>query len=206
MDGIITELIKVGKDYFGESFSFHQSKNLFIATSNYISYAINNRKNDAQKVSVIKWFDDLWLSIEVKFIPKVSKKRIIPNIFFSLSVFQGEISDEKKLQLFRAEWDNYDEQSDKHPQPHWHIFTQREEFISEDFNEEIERETNLFNEFLESDRNKRINTDRFHFAMNGQWSDNKTDVHSILVESDLANWFRGLLNHLKKELEYVKEK
>lgn len=206
MDRIIAELKKVGKDYFGNSFHFKQNVNLFIAKSDFMSFAINSKKNDAQKVSVINWFDDLWLFIEVKYVPKISKKRIIPNISFSLSVFQGEITEERKMQLFRAEWDNYDEPNDKHPQPHWHIYTKKEELTAEDFNDEIEQKINPFNEFLESDRNKIINTDRFHFAMNGQWSDDKTDVHSISVESDLINWFRGLLNHLKKELEYVKEK
>ena len=42
--------------------------------------------------------------------------------------------------------------------------------------------------------------------MNGEWSDNKTDTHSISVKSDLTNWFKGLLNHLTKELKYVKDK
>ncbi len=206
MDKIIAELIKVGRDYFGESFSFYQKQNIFFATSNNMSSAINNRKNEANQVNAINWFEYLWLYIEIKFTPKVDKKQIIPNIFFSLSVFQGEISDDRKLQLFRAEWDNYDELSDKHPQPHWHIYIQKEALIADNFEEEIEEGSNQFNEFLESEGNKILNVDRFHFAMNGQWSENKTDVHSISVESDLINWFRGLLNHLKKELEYVKMK
>ena len=206
MDKIITELIKIGKDYFDNSFHFKQVSNSFVAKSNFMSFAINNKKNDAQKVNVINWFDDLWFYIEIKYIPKIDKKEIIPNIFFSLSVFQGEISDEKKVQLFRAEWDNYDEPNNEHPQPHWHIYTQKEDLTAENFEEEIQQETNPFNEFLESDRNKIINTDIFHFAMNGQWSENKSDVHSISIESDLTNWFRGLLNHLKKELKYVKMK
>lgn len=206
MNNIITELVRVGKDYFGNSFHFYQSAYLFIAKSASMSSAINNRKNDAQKINAINWFDDLWLFIEIKFIPKVSKKRNIPNIFFSLSVFQGEISDEKKLQLFRAEWDNYDESNDKHPQPHWHIYSKKDYVIAENFIDEIEQVANPFNKFIEDGRNKVLNTDRFHFAMNGQWADNKTDVHSISVHSDLINWFKGLLNHLKKELEYVKEK
>lgn len=42
--------------------------------------------------------------------------------------------------------------------------------------------------------------------MNGQWSYNNTDVHSISVVSDLTNWFAGILNHIKKELEYLKVK
>jgi hypothetical protein len=206
MDKIILELTKIGKDYFGRSFSFHQNMNVFVAKSDNMSFAINNWKSDALQVNVINWFDDLWLYIEIKFIPKIDRKIIIPNIIFTLSVFQGQASDDRKLQHFRAEWDNYDEQSDKHAQPHWHIYSQKEIFSSEDFNKEVESEENLFNEYIEDNANKIINTDRFHFAMNGQWSENKSDVHSVSIESDLINWFRGLLNHLKKELEYVKEK
>lgn len=206
MDKIITELKKIGKDYFDNSFNFKQVSNSFVAKSDFMSFAINNKKNDPQKVNVINWFDDLWFYIEIKYVPKIDKKEIIPNIIFSSSVFQGEMSDKRKLQLFRAEWDNYDEPSDKHPQPHWHIYTQREEIIEENFEEQIRGEKNPFNEYLESNGNKIVNTDRFHFAMNGQWSENKSDVHSISIESDLTNWFRGLLNHLKKELEYVKRK
>ena len=206
MNKIIKELTKVGKDYFDNSFHFHQIANSFIAKSDFMSSAVNNKKNDAQKVNVLNLFDDLWFYIEVRYIYKNGKKKIIPNIFFSLSVFQGEKSDEKKVQLFRAEWDNYDEPNDKHPQPHWHVYTKKEDAITEDFEEKIRKEKDTFNDFLESGKNKIINTDRFHFAMNGQWSDNKPDVHSVSVESDLINWFRGLLNHLKKELQYAKMK
>jgi hypothetical protein len=199
-------LIKIGKDYFDNSFHFKQVYNSFIAKSNNMSNAINNKKNDSQKVNVIKWSDNLWIYIEIKYVPKIDKEKSIPNIIFTLSAFHGEMSDEKKLQLFRAVWDNYDGPNDKHPQPHWHIYSQIEEESEENFEEQLSKEKNPFNKYLESNSNKIINTDRFHFAMNGQWSENKSDVHSISKESDLINWFRGLLNHLKKELEYVKMK
>ncbi len=205
MNKIITKLEKIGGDYFGNSFHFKQISNMFVAKSDTVSYAINHKKNYAHEVKVIKWFDDLWCYIEIKYIPKIDKKKIVPGIFFSLSVFQGAMSDEKKLQLFRAEWDNFEEPDDKHPQPHWHIYTQKEK-TEKNFEEQLREKKNPFNEYLESNGNKIVNTDRFHFAMNGQWSENKPDVHSISTESDLTNWFRGLLNHLKKELEYVKMK
>ena len=208
MDNIIAELTKTGRDYFGRAFYFNFKKevNLFLAKSNYMSSAINNRKNYAEKVNVINWFDDLWAYIEIKFIPKIWEKGTIPNIFFSLSVFQGQATDAKKVQFFRAEWDNYDEPSNKHPQPHWHLYSQKDFLMQEDFNEVVKSEENPFNQFNQDIRYKIINADRFHFAMNGQWADNKTDFHTISVESDLINWFKGLLNHLKKELEFVKEK
>lgn len=199
-----SELEKIGKDYFGNSFYFKKDSYSFVAKSDNMSCAINKKKNDSKEVNVIKWFDDIWIYIEIKFVPKLNKKNSIPNIFFTLPVFQGEMSDNKKIQLFRAEWDNYDDLNEEHPQPHWHIYTHREE-LEETFNLQLNEEENSFNEYL-FECNKIINIDRFHFAMNGQWSENKSDVHSISTESDLVNWFRGLLNHLKKELEYVKMK
>jgi hypothetical protein len=48
--------------------------------------------------------------------------------------------------------------------------------------------------------------EKFHFAMNGQWSLNNSDVHKISTETELTNWFAGILNHIKKELEYLKVK
>lgn len=40
--------------------------------------------------------------------------------------------------------------------------------------------------------------EKFHFAMNGQWSINNSDVHIISTESELTNWFAGILNHIKR--------
>lgn len=209
MNKIITDLENIGKDYFSNSFHFKQSKNLYIAKNNDMSYAINSRKHDSQKVNVINFFEDIWFYIEIKFIPKIDFKKIIPNICFSSSVFQGERTDEKKVQLFRAEWDNYDNFNDKHPQPHWHIYPHKyscevyetfEEFI--DLGNSDPNFSDLINK--KEINNNIIELNKFHFAMNGQWSDNKLDVHTISIENDLINWFKGLLNHLKKELEYLK--
>ena len=202
MDKIIKSVDRIGKDYLDKSFSFHRGTNKFVAKSADMSKAVNSRKIEAEQVNVIKFFDDIWLYIEIKYLPRTDKKKKVPNIFFSLSVFQGDSYDDKKIQLFRAEWDNYDEPSDKHPQPHWHIYTKKEE-RKKDFKDEIE-ESSSFETFLE-DKNT-LNINKFHFAMNAQWSEKKPDVHSVLVENDLINWFEGLLNHLKQELEYVKKK
>lgn len=212
MDNIIGELAKVGKNYYGYSFSFKKEANLFIAKSDNMSSAINNKKNDAEKVSVIKWFDDLWAYIEIKFTPKVGIKTVIPNIFFSLSVFQGSITDPIKTQLFRAEWDNFPEQEKPHSQPHWHVFPHKYSAnIHKSFEDflDLGKNDNDFNSFLGDKTNvdsEIIKINRVHFAMNGQWSDNKNDIHTLSDKRDLINWFKGLLNHLKRQLEYVKEK
>ncbi|MDL1971475.1 MAG: hypothetical protein LWW94_11050 [Candidatus Desulfofervidaceae bacterium] len=214
MNNLIEKLNKIGQDYFFESeFRLIQKSSIsFVINGNYISTAVNNYNNESHKVNVLKWFDDFWIYIEIKFIPKphAKRKKQLPNIFFTLSVFQGSESDDVKTQLFRAEWDNYEDLSDIHPQPHWHIFPYKYSHqIHNDFEEFISltKEDNDFNSLL---NNKRvyeiIDLKKFHFAMNGQWSENKTDVHKIQIEENLLNWFNGVLNHIKKELEYVNEK
>ena len=205
MEKTINNLNKIGKNYFGESFSFIPKNILFYSSSNNQSNAINIRKNDKIPVKVINWFDDIWVYIEIKFVPN-PKKSFFPNTYFSMSVFQGNIDDDEKTQLFRAEWDNYPDKN-FHSQPHWHIYPHKykmkvhQDF--EDFLELSEKDKDFFS-FKESDKDL-IEINKFHFAMNGQWSEKKSDIHTINEMSDLTSWFSGLLNHLKIELKNLKE-
>ena len=169
-----------------------------------MSSAINLRKNDSQSVNVSNWFDDFWLYIELKLIPStVTAKKIVHNIFFSLSVFQGKADDRNKIQLFRADWDNYEIPSNKHPQPHWHFYTRKDiEDFKKTFTELLDSTDDNFRDYIKSDK-EIIDIERFHFAMNGQWSINKSDVHRIDSEDELTNWYAGILNHVKKEIKYL---
>ncbi len=206
MDATINNLIKIGKNYFGDSFSFIQKSNIFYSSSNNLSKAINIRKNEELPVNVINWFDDIWLYITIKFIPNLDKNAF-PYTFFSLSVFQGDANDKIKTQLFRAEWDNYPENNNSHSQPHWHIYPHKYKMkVHQDFEEfiELSEKDEDFNSFKNNDIDL-VEINRFHFAMNGQWSQNKSDINTINEMSDLTNWFNGLLNHLKIELNYLKE-
>ncbi|MHA1337873.1 MAG: hypothetical protein ACTSPW_19385 [Promethearchaeota archaeon] len=209
MNDIILELNKIGQNYFHESKFKLKQKNFTTWIIEGNSSAVNYHKNVAHEVKVLKWFDDVWIYIEISFVSKQRKRRKrkkqLPNIFFTLSVFQGKDNDNTKIQLFRAEWDNYEDLSDKHPQPHWHIYPFHK--YVEDFIELIKEDEEDFNSFLKKENFPEIiDLKRFHFAMNGQWSENKPDVHKINMEDDLLNWFAGVLNHIKKQLEYVKEK
>jgi len=206
MDKIIAKLNRIGKDYIDDTFSLHRrDPYTFIINGNTISPAINQKKNENKVVNVVNWFDDFWLYVEIRFVLNGRKKRqSIPNIFFTLSAFQGNTSVESKVQLFRAEWDNYEDLSDKHPQPHWHIYTQREIVETpKSFAEIIDAADENFEDYIEKD-NQIVNIDKFHFAMNGQWSNKNSDVHKIETGTDLTNWFEGVLNHMKMELEYIK--
>lgn len=205
MEKTIKELRKIGKIHISDSFNLHRTRSLLYSiTGNYISKALNIKKNDSELVNVLKWFDDFWIYIEIRFVPK-KKKNEIPNIFFSLSIFHGLVEDENKLQLFRAEWDNYDKISYRHPQPHWHIYTDNDRIaFDKTFEEELEtEEENPFLDYI-AGKGDKIGLNKFHFAMNGQWSEKKTDIHKIVDSNDLVNWFLGLLMHIKDELKYLK--
>lgn len=207
MNKIILKLNRIGQEYFHESTFTFRHKMLYTWIIQGNSNAVNYYKSGAREVKILKWFDDFWIYIEISFIPKqgTRRKQQLPNIFFTLSVFQGKDYDNIKIQLFRADWDNYEELSYKHPQPHWHIYTFRK--YVEDFIELIKEDEEDFNSFLQNKKFPEIiNLKRIHFAMNGQWSEKKLDVHKISVENDLLHWFSGVLNHIKKQLEYVNEK
>lgn len=206
MHKTISNLIKIGRIYFGESFSFIQKSNIFYTSSNNQSCALNIRKNDKAPIKVINWFDDIWVYIEIKFVPDL-KKRAFPYTYFSLSVFQGNIDDNDKTQLFRAEWDNYPDSEKSHSQPHWHIYPHKYKMKVHQNFEDFLKHSEKDDDFHSYKKNEKdlVDINKFHFAMNGQWSKNKSDIHSISERSDLTNWFNGLLNHLKIELEYVKE-
>jgi len=206
MEKTIKNLIKIGRNYFGESFSLIPKKNIFYSSSNNPSKAINIRKNDKIPVNVVNWFDDIWVYIEIKFVPNL-KKRAFPNTFFSLSIFQGDKNDNEKTQLFRAEWDNYPDNKNSHSQPHWHIYPHKYNMkVYKDFEDflKLSEKDKDFLSFKKSDKDL-IEINKFHFAMNGQWSEKKSDIHTISEMSDLTSWFSGLLNHLKIELKELKE-
>ena len=181
--------------------------NVFLSSNNNPSEAINVRKNTKLPIKVINWFDDIWIYIEIKFIPN-TQNILFPNTFFSLSVFQGTVDDNEKTQLFRAEWDNYLKKDNIHSQPHWHIYPHKYETKTHQDFEDFIKYTEKDDDFLSYKNNDKhlVEINKFHFAMNGQWSQNMSDIHSITEMNDLTNWFSGLLNHIKRELEYIKEK
>lgn len=198
---VIKEIIKSCRGYFLQSsFSLRKKDhNRFVIDGNYLAPAIDNYNNNRYPVKVLKWFADFWVYLEVEF---ARSETTMLNSFISLSVFQGDSSDQTKSQLFRAEWDNFDN-DDIHPQPHWHVcydFLFRKAFDKFD---EFIRETGGFEDEISKQKSKCIDLNRIHFAMNGQWSTNEGHFHKISDENTIKYWFHGLLGHIKSELEYV---
>jgi hypothetical protein len=195
--------------------SVHDTFNLSSSNSNYTlrryvidgtSYAVNRFDIPQEIVKVLNWFNDFWLflSIEIKFVvekKKVGKKtETETNIRISLSVFQGKDDDKEKYQLFRAEWDDYNNPNEQHAQPHWHITSnQTMENVFRRYADTFDKHD--FIHLLENEKQNVFDVRKIHFAMNGDWYNNKTHIHRLEDEQQVANWLQGLLAHLRRELE-----
>lgn len=167
------------------------------------SIAVNRFDVPQQSVYVLKWFNDIWIYLEIKFRAeqkKINKKTSVQkNINISLSIYQGEDSDRQKYQLFRAEWDDFN-QDEKHAQPHWHITSSQaleSSFIK--YADDFEKQD--FIELLISEKQKVCEVRNLHFAMSGNWQDSLAHINRIESEKQLVSWLLGLLSHIRTELE-----
>ena len=195
-NNLIEEINRTCRIFFVDStFILHpNSVNRFKISGSNSSKAINNNKNSREEINVIKWFDNFWAYLDIRFENN--------NTFISLSIFQGEENDIVKNQLFRAEWDDYNSFDERHPQPHWHITSNQA--IENTFKEYAEIDENDgFVATLNEEKSKIIDVNKIHFAMNGNWANNENHIHSISDNDKIINWFQGLFSHLKEELKYV---
>jgi hypothetical protein len=181
-----------GRNLLSDSF-FLSRKSTSHYVINGVSSAINRRKNNGEEIKVFKWFEPFWLYMEIIFLGK--------STFISISIFQGEDLDKEKHQLFRAEWDDYDDDSNQvHSQPHWHITS--DFAVAKNFEDMIKNEPSDTFEFFQEARKKIIDIKKIHFAMNGNWSNQESHIHKINNEEEIALWFTGLIIHIKGQLEY----
>lgn len=205
---LIEEIEKACSIHFLESkFKFSKSSFFkFILKGDYLTYAVNHIRNSKSQVCVLHWFEDFWIYIDVSLI---KKKEDFTETSISISIFQGDANDSIKTQLFRAEWDNY-ENNKVHPQPHWHIYPFKYDIKTY---EDFEAYNNLIEEsnkegFESSIKNNKTNNiidvRDFHFAMNGQWAENKNHIHKITNDSNIISWISGVLGHIKEQLTFVK--
>lgn len=194
----IEEINNSCKAFFLEStFFLHLSKaNRFELKGNNISKALNNYKNYGEEVSILKWFDDYWVYLEIRFEEK--------NSFITISIFQGDVDDNIKNQLFRAEWDDFNNPDEKHPQPHWHITAnQAMEKSFENFLEE-EEEVGFVADLYKEQKSKIIDVNKIHFPMNGNWMNDGGHIHLINNHEKMVKWFQGFFSTMREQLEYVK--
>lgn len=181
---------------------FKGHHNIFLFRIEGSSTALN--RYDSEPVKVLKWFGKYWLFIEVKFIIERSKQgqKLITTIHtnISVSIYEGEDSDEIKTQLFRAEWDDFNNPNELHSQPHWHITSsQAVEKTFEEYSNHFDNGD--FISLLEDQRSKLFDVKKIHFAMNGNWQYDQTHIHTIRSSEQVSKWLKGLLIHIRVELE-----
>ena len=164
----------------------------------------------ASEVDVYNWFGCYYLYVEVKFIfeQKVPYRKKLPKVVVSqcsISISVFKLLNEKFVQLFRAEWDDFDDNQSSHPQPHWHITSDIS--VANTF-DEYAREfgEDGFMNILNSEKEQISSLNKFHFTMKGKWDEDMTHTMSIESSEQVSNWFAGLLKSIKTELEYIDKK
>lgn len=202
LDKLVLELNSISGIYFDGFFNIKEERR----TSRVIAYrnegtslALNRFDLPYEKVKVLKWFDDYWIFLEIKGISNITET-IENYINISLCVFQGKALDEDKYQLFRAEWDDFNNPNEIHSQPHWHITSSQaleKTFVSY----AIDLEKKDFIDLLESEKQRIFDVKKIHFAMNGNWSKSETNIHKIDSEEKVIKWWFGILNHIRMELD-----
>ncbi|OFX17802.1 MAG: hypothetical protein A2033_18530 [Bacteroidetes bacterium GWA2_31_9] len=228
MNKIVEDIKNACYDLFdGKLFFSSLNKEInraFVISGNDLSPALNNHNGFYEDINTLKWFNNFWIYIAINFKPimidsKFSKdfnkkkyyeiydsnylkiKNQYYNVIVSISVFQGGYEANEKKQLFRAEWDNFDNNK-IHPQPHWHVYPEENQ-ISE-VNEIIDFDIEEKDDFLEDVSLQKIDFKRIHFAMNGQWAQNGEHIHKINDSKIIVNWLVGTLRHIKEQLEMTK--
>lgn len=198
---IAREISDKAKGYFQNStFSLIRQGLQYKSTSNHLSNAVSR---EAESIKVVKWFDDFWLYVNIKYDKDPEKKEDF-QVYFSLMLFIGKESDQKKIPLFRAEWDNY-EDNEYHPQPHWHFYVDSEKQVMiQNFTDMLSGDsTPGFMEYIQEETSPKMDLNKFHFAMNALWHNNNGHIHKIDNNNDFVQWFVGLLGHIKYQLEYI---
>lgn len=228
MKKIIEDIKTACSDIFSEKLIFTSlsgKERSYIISGSDLSFATNNHNGTYNQISVLKWFDDFWIYMEFNFkqIPVESKfskgfdkikyyellngnflkiNNEYYNLIVSLSIFQGGYTKEEKIQLFRAEWDNY-EDNKSHPQPHWHFYTEDNKLSETTNDSKFVLDDNI--DFLNEIAPKKFDLKRMHFAMNGQWAQNGHHIHKINNPTIVVNWISGLLRHIKEQLEKTRK-
>jgi hypothetical protein len=192
--------------FLNSTFKFNRnSLTKYVLKGDFLTQAINHIRNDKAQVSVLHWFEDFWIYIEMIII---KEKENFTHTSISISIFQGAADDNVKNQLFRAEWDNY-ENNTVHPQPHWHVYPFKYDVKTyEDFEayNELINESNIGFEasIINKKASKIIDISDFHFAMNGQWVEHSNHIHRITEDNAIVLWLTGVLTHIKDQLSFIK--
>lgn len=204
---LIDSISRSFRDYFENGLKFIFKDGAYVVEGTQTT--INRFEEPNEAVKAKKWFDDIWFYIKIRFVwCDEAKKIIYPTI--SISFFL-ETAPNCLDQLFRAEWDSYENSSGpQHPQPHWHITSNLAvEKSLEDLrgnDDEVDDPCCIFADLVKEEKKKLLKIHTMHFAMAGQWhetGDYKNDMHDA---NSIINWMKFLFTHVKTEIGYMKKK
>lgn len=198
----IDEIKLVLDEFFPERVSFSNKAGLTYILDG--SSDALNRFDEHEIVRVHPLFDDFWIHINLTFRREEKWKRTSSfQPFMSVSFFYGKADDPEKTQLFRAEWDSY-QNGNVHPQPHWHITSNQSiERTFKDIADSISDEGDIFIDMLKEEKRVGLNIEKMHFAMSGKWTTDGNLVQDMDSPETLALWLKNLIYHVKDELKYI---
>ncbi len=133
----------------------------------------------------------------------------------SVVVFQGTLASAPKNPVLRAEWDALENGTDKHAQPHWHVYPAaalvpvvlRVEHMTSDG--EFESLEEPLDELVPTSTPSAFEDEglpRMHLAMAAQWHLDAGHAPSEKPDPEhIAYWLAGCIRYTHEQLQYVAE-
>jgi hypothetical protein len=150
--------------------------------------------------------DLFWLGSSLVFEEKLGRYNLKS---VSLIIFKGDVIDQKKIPLLRAEWDII-EAGVLHAQPHWHIYPR---FLRESQNPDVDAQDQL--EPIEFSAEAQLNdteldqdwptSANFHYAMASTWQANGIDAQQEKLNDldSLIRWIYGCVSYSRQQLDWL---
>jgi hypothetical protein len=145
-----------------------------------------------------------WFAVALRFGPALGRFQLK---HVSVLIFEGLASDPNKAPLVRAEWDETDI-TGPHAQPHWHVYpsalTRLEPASFEDVAEApASLDETALDETAEESQRRRLEGERFHYAMSATWHLDGGGHQSRLSEDELLRWLPGCILYSQGQLAYL---
>lgn len=149
--------------------------------------------------------DRYWLGVSFFFDWSKDKPNKLELKAISLKIFAGTALDVRKTLLFRAEWDNYDDNN--HAQPHWHVDSYS---LSDDlqFNPPTADDIANFGEETAEPKIEELPLKKLHFAMVTNWQRdrNSSCAHKVTSVDEVTNWLYGCISYIRNQFAYMNKR
>ncbi len=189
---------------------------------------------DKKQTPLLKWFEKreatYWLGFRLNFAEKSDKPGNAEPYINTVSLTVARSFPAAALEpLLRAEWDYYlpsEAAETKHAQPHWQIYNTRIDAEAEKYEKEFarleleenstpevrefspnsaENETSEEFDSSQTDMDKAITIEKFHFAMCAHWNRSHNIHQWPISEENLVHWLRHCLGYIRSQLENKKK-